>query len=120
MRLAPREQRQTLNAALMAAYDDRDKAAEIPDEVRQTVTETGQTIAEVWADSADEMRERLIQPFGRFVVLANTRGKPIGERLSWDGLSPELVRLNGAAVALGLQATGAGLSTTLEPAANTD
>lgn len=102
MRTASREQRRDLNAALMAAYDARDDAASIPDEVRQTVTDTGQTIAEVWAEATDDMRELLVGAFGTFKVQPETAGLPISERVVWEGANPQAITLNGSPVSLGI------------------
>ena len=86
----------------MVAYDQRDDALAVPDEQRQTVTDTGRTLAEVWADSDDALRERLILALGRFEVVPGTRGRPIDERVRWVGVDAGAVTVDGERVTVGL------------------
>ena len=102
MRAADRGERRALNDALMVAYDQRDDALAVPDEQRQTVTDTGRTLAEVWADSDDALRERLILALGRFEVVPGTRGRPIDERVRWVGVDAGAVTVDGERVTVGL------------------
>jgi DNA invertase Pin-like site-specific DNA recombinase len=93
MRGAERSERRRLNTALMAAYDALDEAEAIPTERREVVSETGQTIGEVWAEADQTARERIVCAFGRFVVKPGRA--PLAERVAWDGLTPDSVRLAG-------------------------
>jgi len=96
MRSAGRDERRALNAALLAAYDALDDAQAIPAERREAISETGQTIAQVWAEADDEARERLVAAFGSFVVHP-ARATASEDRVTWEGLTPDAATVNGKA-----------------------
>jgi hypothetical protein len=91
MRVAKRDERHSLNDALMAAYDDRDAAADLPDEKRETITDTGRTVAEVWEEANDRAREHMIDALGSWVVVEGTRGQKPHGRLLWVGITEQTV-----------------------------
>jgi hypothetical protein len=98
MRSASRDERRALNDSLMSAYDAVDEAKAMPTTRRETVTDTGRTIAEVWAESDDAYREQLVAAFGSFAVAAGKRGgkpAPVDERITWEGFTPDGMTVNG-------------------------
>lgn len=95
LRDADRDTRRGLTADLMGAYDAMDDAEAIPTTRREDVSDTGQTIGAVWEAADTETRERIAAAFGQFVVHPGTRGLPIAQRVTWEGLTPASVVLDG-------------------------
>ena len=97
MRSACRSELAQLSADLVAAYGALSDADAIPSERREVVSDTGQTIGEVWAESDSDTRERIACAFGRYVVRPGTPGGrgALPDRVTWEGLKPDAVRLNG-------------------------